>query len=71
MTRKELEKAIESIFRDLELIKNGFENLEDEVEDDDLYDAVVTARENVDDTICEVGKLQSILENGEFAEFGE
>lgn len=68
MTRHELEKRINSLTRDLEMIKNEFENLEDEVEDDDLYDEISSVRESVEDTLNEVGKLQGSLENGEFSE---
>ncbi len=66
MTRRELEKKIDSLTRKLEMVKIEFENLEDEVEDDDLYDEISSVRESVEDTLNEVGKLQGSLENGEF-----
>jgi SMC interacting uncharacterized protein involved in chromosome segregation len=68
MTRRELEKKIDSLTRNLEMVKIEFENLEDEVEDDDLYDEISSVRESVEDTLNEVGKLQGSLENGEFSD---
>ena len=68
MTRRELEKKIDSLTRNLEMVKIEFENLEDEVEDDDLYDEISSVRESVEDTLNEVGKLQGSLENCEFSD---
>ena len=68
MTRRELEKRIDSLTRNLEMVKIEFENLEDEVEDDDLYDDISSVRESIEDTLNEVGKLQGSLENGEFSD---
>ncbi len=68
MTRRELEKKIDSLTRNLEMVKIEFENLEDEVEDDDLYDEISSVRESVEDTLNEVGKLQGSLENSEFSD---
>lgn len=68
MTRQEIEKKVGNIGRRLEILMNELENIEEEVEDDDLYDEVSSARESVGDSLNEVGKLQSFIENGDFSD---
>ncbi len=68
MTRQEIERKVGNIGRKLEMLMNELENIEEEVEDDNLYDEVSAARESMGDSLNEIGKLQSFIENNELSD---
>ncbi len=68
MTRQEIERKVGNIGRKLEMLMNELENIEEEVEDDNLYDEVSAARESMGDSLNEIGRLQSFIENNELSD---
>ena len=68
MTRQEIERKVGNIGRNLEMLMNELENIEEEVEDDNLYDEVSAARESMGDSLDGIGRLQSFIENNELSD---
>ena len=69
MTIEEVVKFIGRVSRDLEMVRNEIAYTEDDIDDDDIYDSLVSSRDNVEDALIELSKIASSLENRDEDEY--